>query len=169
MQMYENDRQIELISNKCLKNRIKNEYKELTKKYENIIILWDADKVTIEIHEIIKSNETDTFRFVVHENYPFHSPKFYYNNNPYSYYLRLPSERFSQYLTTFTKKICLCCSSLNCKYNWSPAIKLKMFIDELYKIRQYKRNIIHKILADKVKDKYLIDDVDLNSFLFFTF
>jgi hypothetical protein len=44
-----------------------------------------------------------------------------------------------------------------------------MFIDELDKIRQYKRNIVHKILADKVKDKYLIDDVDLDSYLFSTF
>jgi hypothetical protein len=41
-----------------------------------------------------------------------------------------------------------------------------MFIDELDKIRQYKRNIVYKILADQVKNKYLIDDVDLDSYLF---
>ena len=169
--MCENELQIDLISHKCLKSRIRNEYKELTKKYENIKLLWDDEtkNILIEIHELVKHDVMDTFRFVVNREYPFHSPKFYYNNEPYSHYLRIPSQRFSQHLTTFTKKICLCCSSLACKYNWSPGVKLKMFIDELDKIRQYKRNIVHKILADKVKDKYLIDDVDLDSFLFSTF
>jgi hypothetical protein len=41
-----------------------------------------------------------------------------------------------------------------------------MFIDELNKIRDYKRNIVYKILSEKIKDKYLIDDIDLDSFLF---
>ena len=41
MKMYENELQIDLISNKCLKNRIKNKYKELSKIYNrntNIVI-----------------------------------------------------------------------------------------------------------------------------------
>ena len=169
--MYENEKQIDLISHKCLKSRIKNEYKELSKKYENIIILWDdiVKNVIIEIYEVIKDDEKDIFRFVVDREYPFHSPKFYYNNEPYSYHLKLPSQRFSELLKKFVNKTCLCCFSLACKYNWSPGVKLKMFIDELNKIRQYKRNIVYKILADQVKDKHLIDDVDLDSFLFSTF
>lgn len=169
--MCENELQIDLITHKCLKSRIRNEYKELSKKYENIKILWDDEtkNVLIEIQDIIKDDEKDIFKFIVVEDYPFHSPNFYYNNKPYSHYLGIPSQRFSELLKKFVNKTCLCCSSLACKYNWSPGVKLKMFIDELNKLRQYKRNIVHKILADKVKDKYLIDDVDLDSFLFSTF
>lgn len=174
--MYENETQIDLISNKCLKGRIKNDYKELSKTYNSntnsdIKVLWDAETnhVIVEIHQVVKEDATDTFTFVVDRTYPFHLPRFHFNNEPYSHYLRMPSQRFSQHIKRFTNKSCLCCSSLACKYNWSPAIKLYMFIDELNKIRQCKRNIVHKILADKVKDKYLIDDVDLDSFLFSTF
>jgi ubiquitin-protein ligase len=174
--MYENETQIDLISHKCLKGRVKNEYKELSNIYNSntnsdIKILWDAElnNVIIEIDETLKNDNIDTYTFTVDRTYPFHSPKFHFNNEPYSHYLKLPSQRFSELLKKFINKTCLCCSSLSCKYNWSPAVKLKMFIDELNKIRQYKRNIVHKILADKVKDKYLIDDVDLDSFLFSTF
>lgn len=163
-----NVEQIDLIRNKCLKNRIKNEYKELSKIYNNVKILWDTElsNVIIEIQEVVKYDKIDTFTFIVDRTYPFHSAKFHFNNNPYSHYLRMPSQRFSQHLKSFTNKSCLCCSSLACKYNWSPAVKLHMFIAELDKIRQYKRNIVYKLLADQVKDKYLIDDVDLESYLF---
>ena len=177
-----NIEQIELIASKCLKSRIKNEYKELSKDYNNIRILWDPElnNVVIEIQKVItplritnaqsvSPLSTDTFTFVVDRTYPFYSPKFYYNNEPYSHYQKMPSQRFSQHLKRFTNKSCLCCSSLSCKYNWSPAVKLHMFIAELDKIRQYKRNIVYKLLADQVKDKYLIDDVDLDSYLFSTF
>jgi hypothetical protein len=167
--MENNDTQIDLIGTTCLKSRIKNEYKDLSKIYNNVKILWDFElnNVVIEIQEVVKEDaSTDTFTFVVDRTYPFHSPKFHFNNNPYSHYLRIPSQRFSQHLKRFTNKSCLCCSSLACKYNWSPAVKLHMFIAELDKIRQYKRNIVYKLLADQVKDKYLIDDVDLDSYLF---
>ena len=169
--MENNDTQIELITHKCLKSRIKNEYKELSKKYKNIKIVWNEElnNVVVEIQELVKDDEKNIFTFVVDRNYPFHSPKFYFNNEPYSHYLKLPSQRFSELLKKFINKICLCCSSLDCKYNWCPGVKLRMFIDELQKIRQYKRNIVYKLLADQVKDKYLIDDVDLDSYLFSTF
>jgi len=169
--MCENELQIDLITHKCLKARIKNEYKELSKKYKNIKIVWNEElnNVVIEIDQLFNDNNMEKFTFAVDRNYPFHSPKFHYNNEPYSHYLRMPSQRFSELLKKIVYKKCLCCSSLACKYNWSPAVKLHMFIAELDKIRQYKRNIVYKLLADQVKDKYLIDDVDLDTYLFSTF
>jgi hypothetical protein len=163
-----NVEQIYLIGTTCLKRRIKNEYKELSKIYNNVKVLWDPElnNVVIEIQKVIKDDSTDKFTFIVDRTYPFYSPKFYYNNEPYSHYQKMPSQRFSQHLKSSTNKSCLCCSSLACKYNWSPAVKLHMFIAELDKIRQYKRNIVYKLLADQVKDKYLIDDVDLDGYLF---
>lgn len=161
---------LDLIEEKCLKNRIKNEYKELDKIYTSdqkyqLTVSYDSiiSNVTITLFEQNYNNE---YIFIIDRKYPFYPPKFRYNNQPYSHYLKLPSKRFSEYLKKFTNKVCLCCSSLSCKYNWSPGIKLKMFIDELNKIREHKRNIVYKILSEKVKEKYLIDDVDLDSFLF---
>jgi hypothetical protein len=172
-----NNTQIESITNNCLKSRIRHEYKELSKIYVNnaannnddsIVLFYDTQTNTIKITINDKLNETinNEYTFIVDSNYPFESPLFHFNKQPYSHYLRLPSQRFSEHLKKFTSKTCLCCSSLSCKYNWSPAVKLTMFIDELNKIRQYKRNIVYKILSDKIKDKYLIDDVQLDSFLF---
>jgi hypothetical protein len=168
MKMNNNNSQIELIKEKCLKNRIKNEYKELENIYSNnheIFVSYEPmiSEVTILL---IEKKHNDNYSFIINRQYPFHSPRFRFNNQPYSYYLRFPSQRFTEYLKKFTNKSCLCCHSLNCKYNWSPAVKLKMFIEELNKIRQYKRNIVYKILSEKIKDKYLIDDIDLDSFLF---
>jgi hypothetical protein len=138
----------------------------------NKISIGKANWITVlqlfydKFNPIVEKLNNNEYTFIVDRTYPFHSPRFYFNNKPYSYYLKLPSQKFSEYLKKFTNKSCLCCSSLCCKFNWSPAIKLRMFIEELNRIRQHKRNIVYKILAIQIKDKYLIDDVDLDSFLF---
>jgi hypothetical protein len=161
---------IESIKYPCLRTRVKNEYNELKKIYgdsnkHELFVSYDntLDETKITLLEQINNNN---YVFILDKNYPFYSPKFYFNNQPYTHYLKLPSRRFSEVLKKFTNTTCLCCSSLSCKYNWSPAIKLRMFIEELKKIRQYKRHIVYKILSEQLKDKYLIDDVDLDSFLY---
>ena len=168
-----NKLQIELIKHKCLKNRIKHEYNELTNIYTNannnytMILLYDTELCILKFIIMEKfKNINNEYAFIIDRNYPFHPPIFHINNKNYLQYLKLPSNRFSEQLKKLTNESCLCCSSLCCKYKWSPAIKLYMFINELNKIRQYKRNIVYKILSDHIKDKYLIDDVDIISFLF---
>jgi hypothetical protein len=39
-------------------------------------------------------------------------------------------------------------------------------IDEINLFRNYKKNIVNKIMADKIKEKYLIFDIDIESWLF---
>jgi hypothetical protein len=164
-----NEIQIGLITEKCLKTRIAREYKELSKIYnvDNIIVLYNNEQkqiiITINnnIHEIM-----ETHTFVIDKTYPFVPPLYHYNDRRYSYYLNLPSQKFKNIFKTIYKKDCLCCNSLNCKYNWSPAIKLNMFINELNKIRQYKRNIVYKLLCSQIKYTYLNDDIPIESFLF---
>ena len=51
---------------------------------------------------------------------------------------------------------CLCCSSVNCNVNWSPAIKLFNIINEIKDTLKFKRDIINVLLADKIKKKYNI-------------
>lgn len=167
---------IETIKETCLKNRIKNEFKELVSLYTNTTNTTNNDNYELfisydpTISEVIitlfEKNYNNEYTFIVNKKYPFQPPTFRFNNKPYSYYLNLPSEKFAKQLKQFTNKSCFCCSSLSCKYNWSPGIKLKMFIDELNQIRHHKRNIVYKLLVEKIKYKYLIDDIDLDSLLF---
>ena len=164
-----NELQIESIKEKCLKSRLMHEYKELSTIYtcDNIIVLYNNEQKNIVItinHKINDIMEIHTF--VIDKKYPFDPPKYYYNNKFYLIYLSLPSQKFQQLLKQIYNKDCLCCTSLYCKYNWSPGIKLKMFIDEMNKIRQCKRNIVYKLLCDQIKQTYLNDDIPIECFLF---
>jgi hypothetical protein len=49
---------------------------------------------------------------------------------------------------------------------WSPLLTLLKIIDEVNLFRTYKKNIVNKIMSDKIKDKYLIADIDIESWLF---
>ena len=164
-----NELQIELITEKCLKSRIMHEYKELSKTYavDNITVLYNNEQTQIKITINHKINEImEIHTFVIDKKYPFGPPHYYYNNQCYLFHLRMPSQKFTNILKSIYGKVCLCCTSLYCKYNWSPAIKLNMFINELNKIRQYKRNIVYKLLCDQIKNAYLIDDIQIECFLF---
>ena len=161
-----NELQIESIKDKCLKSRIMHEYRELSKTYHNIIILYKEEKL-IEMTITSKTNNTNEIHtFVIDKKYPFSPPIYHYNNHSYLHYLSLPSPKFVNVLKTLYNKSCLCCTSLYCKYNWSPAIKLHIFIDELSKIKKYKRNIVYKLLCDQIKRIFLNDDIPIERFLF---
>ncbi len=100
-------------------------------------------------------------------NYPFEAPKIFYQNKTYLDYLKINYTR-KEYI--LLKKVsghhCFCCHSYNCRGNWSPAVTLKKIIEEIYGIKKIKRNMINKICADIIKKKYLIQDIDLDSWLF---
>jgi ubiquitin-protein ligase len=167
---------LELSIHKRIKTRITREYKELTNIYmndkndrqNNVSLIYDDElKIyKITIIENLDDGIKNVYIFTFDSNYPFYSPKFQFNNEPYSHYLKIPSERFSEHLKKFTNKSCLCCSSLICKNNWSPAITFKMFINELNRVKKYKRNVVYKMLSDQIKNKYLIDDIEIDAFLF---
>jgi len=42
-----------------------------------------------------------------------------------------------------------------------------MVIDEIKAIMQFRKTIIKVFLANKIKNKYLIDDIDINSYLIY--
>lgn len=162
--------QLDCIKEICLKRRITNEFKELSAIFstQDISVSYNNENKTIVLNVFAKINDTsvNVYTFIVNRMYPFHGPTIQFNYKPYSHYLRLPSQRFSHYLKFFINKKCLCCSSFDCKYNWCPVIKFKMIINEIDTIQKYKRNIVYKILSDQLKDKFLIDDIDIDVFLF---
>jgi ubiquitin-protein ligase len=163
-----NKNAISSINIKCIKTRLLREYNDLNTKFPNSIVhVYNNEELkhvsfSIRIEE---GSKLQSYVFIIDNKYPFHPPSILYNNKPYSNLLKLQSNRFGDYSQKLYKKKCLCCASLNCKYNWSPAINLSMIINDINKNRKYKRNIIYAILIDQIKDKYLIDDIDILTYI----
>ena len=123
-----NNTQLELIQNKCVKNRMKNECKMLYTKYHNVLIEGVPDKLSIEIVEIMNTKKR-TYKLTIPANFPFHPPKIYINGYTYSDI---------------------------CSVNWSPAAKFHNIIDEINTILKFKRDVINLLLAEKIKIQYNI-------------
>ncbi len=153
---------------KCIRKRLLREYEELYAKYpDSIIFIFNNDKlntITFSIR-IDEKNKMNNYNFIMDNQYPFRPPKIIYNNKPYYNLLKLPSKRFTSVLEKIYNNSCICCKSLDCKYNWSPAITMNLIIKDISKTRKLKRYIVIYILQMQIKDKYLVDDIDLIGYL----
>ena len=115
--------------------------------------------------ELIVIENEETYGFIFKNTYPFQPPKIYYNGKSYLDLLRITDNDERNIVRKYKKKDCLCCDSYYCSDNWSPSLNLIIIIEEIKSIVQLKKNIVHILLANKIKDKYLIDDIDINSYL----
>jgi len=155
--------QLENTSYKCLVRRLTREYDELLPIYVSIDIEKEDKGDTIFI---IQDKKNTTYRIQLSNTYPFVPPKVFVNNKPYLGYLCIHQPRFNETLRSINGNQCLCCSSITIKHNWSPAMTIKHVLKEVDEKRILKCRIIWKLLADKIKDTYLIADIDLDSWLF---
>jgi hypothetical protein len=80
-------------------------------------------------------------------------------------FLRLKCDFQKKIVKTYKNKDCLCCDSYSCDGNWAPSIKLLDVIQEIKSNVEFKRSMVNVWLADKIKRKYLIADIDINSYL----
>jgi len=142
-----NKDQIELIKMKGLRNRIKNECNILYKQYHNVLIEFDIEKnITIKAVEFTNTNAI-TYKFLITHLFPFYPPKIFVNNLSYLNILKMTGEYEKNTLKKIIGQDCLCCHSLNCSVNWSPAIKLYNIIDEIKNTLKIKRDIVNLLLA----------------------
>jgi len=170
----------ECIQSKPLRRRIQKEIEKMYPAYDQIVVSFDPDKkgnrrpsshdfnmgeLTVTIREIVE-DKIQAYEFVIPLAYPFVPPKIRFQSRPYIDFLKLNySASEFQVFRRITNQQCFCCHSLNCGDNWSPAITLEKIIDEIRWIKSVKRRMIHKLLADKIKARYLIDDIDLDGWL----
>ena len=140
--------------------RIANDCKKLYEKYPNFLLSNNSGKIGL----IVIENE-ENYSFIFNNTYPFTAPQIYYNGKSYLELLRINDMDERKILRKYKNKECLCCDSYYCSDNWSPSLNLIIIIDEIKSIVQLKKNIVHILLANKIKDKYLIDDIDINSYL----
>jgi hypothetical protein len=105
------------------------------------------------------------YGFIFNNGYPFTAPQIYYNGESYLELLKINDKEEKNVLRKYRNKDCLCCDSYYCRDNWAPSLTLKIIIDEINEIIEFKKTIIHILLADKITKKYLIDDIDIKSYL----
>jgi ubiquitin-protein ligase len=155
-----------LIKSKTMAKRLKRELDTLIDLY--VIIQVDFTNKG-ELKLFLQKKEDYNFNifcFTFSNDYPFRPPTITINNKGYFDSLRLNSPRFNTVLTYLNGLNCLCCSSFLCRDHWSPAFTVKKILEEIDNYKLIKRNIIRKLLLDKIKDQYLISDIDLDSWLF---
>ena len=140
--------------------RIAHECEILYDQYPNLVLSNNSNQL-----EMVITEGNQKYSFIFTDTYPFNPPKIYYNGEPYLELLKLKTTFEKRMLKKYQNKECLCCDSYYCSENWTPALRLHMVIDEIKKIVQFKRTIAKIFLANKIKDKYLIDDIDINSYL----
>ena len=152
-----------------LRKRLKIEIEYMYPYYNQIIVgTTELNQLKITVIEYDSSNKRQRYDFIIHEGYPFNSPEVFFQNRYYRDFLRM-SIYTTKELARFKKitgQDCLCCYSLTCLENWRPSAKLTNIIQEIRKNRKMKRDVLNSLFADKIKRRYLIEDIDLESWLF---
>jgi ubiquitin-protein ligase len=143
-----------------------NNESDNNKLYIQSIYADDDRKVNVTLVDSSIEENMIVYDFVVSDNYPFNPPKIKVNGSDYYNFLSIKSENFRSILKTLYGVSCLCCNSFLCGDRWTPAIRLSGIVVEIRLYRKYKRDILNKYFTDKIKFLYLIDDIDLFSWLF---
>jgi ubiquitin-protein ligase len=150
-----------------LKKRIIRELEKLEESCSLISIENDINNKDINtILTILDTKNRLIYSIIIDLNYPFRPPKIQINFRPYYEFLKISFVPFTENLRKIHNINCLCCSTITCGDNWSPGFTINNLIKEIRSFKCYKRDLINKLLADKIKFKYLIDDIDLDIWLF---
>ena len=143
------------------KRRIKRECEMLYETYSDLVLSYNNNgKIEMEITE-----NKNKYKFIFNNSFPFLPPQIYYNGDTYLEALRLKCDFQKKMVKKYKNKDCLCCESYSCHDNWAPSVKLSDVIEEIKCNINFKKTMMNVLIADKIKRKYLIDDVDINSYL----
>ena len=169
--MEEMDNVFESILQISLRKRLRGEYYRMLPLYKSVKFIMKEDGKII--FEIEKNNDNNNYnkekpiiyKFVISNNYPYMPPTVYINNKNYGEFLSCHN-KFLKILKYIRGIECFCCVSCTCRNNWYPAMTIKYILEEIEFNKITKFNIIIKILLDKIKEKYLNRDIELDSWLF---
>jgi hypothetical protein len=163
--------ELEKIHIKPIKKRLINELIVLKNKNAYIHLEYINNNNNLRstnfiiIVTIIFSKDNNIYQFEISENYPFRPPKFRINYKPYKSYLMINSIKTKNELFLYTGLNCLCCYSYSCPENWNFMLKFENFINQFNVIKKYRKMIINRIIIQKILNKYLISDINLDVWL----
>lgn len=150
-------------NNTCVK-RMMRECNSLYSMYPSVVVNIILDKITITVSENI-NNKTYNYKFDMYNDYPFKPPRIFFNGRPYIDFLKMNGDYEKKMVKKVRGQDCLCCYSVNCAENWSPAINLNVIIDEIKRTLQFKRDVINSFLGQKIEQKYNIPHGCISSYL----
>ena len=151
------------IQHNLIRRRLINEYKHLRSKYTYISITISNYKTTTVT--IICNN--NRFKFIIGEHYPFIQPIALINGIVYTEHLCIPFTRLLSTENILYSKYSRYKSHMSlCHNNWSVSCTINQIIDECNELMLIKTNILLTIMVDKLKDKYLLQDINIIEWLF---
>ena len=135
-------------------------------KYTNaqMTFITDDEIYIIILLNIYSSNYKITFKF--NNEYPFKQPSVFVGNGLYKNLLMIYNNKTKKkiYETYFLDQyVCLCCITILC--NWSPIVKVSALLPEIKTNIEYIHRYIEILHAEKIKYKYLIEDIPLEKYL----
>jgi hypothetical protein len=149
-----------------IRRRLTKECKSLIKTCNKIVVKYSHNEdIIVNVYKK-EENILNLYSFKIPIAYPFNSPRFIINSIPQNEFFDLKTNRFRNILRYIKGITCLCCHSCISRTNWTPAITIENIINQLIEYKKIKYNIGLKIMSDKIKEKYLISDIDLDSWLF---
>lgn len=163
------------VSKKITQACIKRVKKELKSIVELNIANYGSFSSTVEKNEFghiyllvsfYNNNDNKYYEFKFSNNYPFVPPKLNLNFKPYSHYLRIKPGEFLNILLKLKKIRCLCCDTITCPDNWSPAFTMIKIMDEVSTYQKICREIADIAIINVIKRKYLINDINILEWLY---
>jgi len=166
-------RSCSIIANPPIQNRIKNELlKLINSQYCDPQCIYFEDTIPDKylhnyciINVFCKVNNKN-YKFIILNSFPFIPPKLEIQCKPYSYYLDFYSIQFKHLYFKHKGIPCFCCITKTCVNNWSPSITFVDIIEETIHFHNECREIAHMVIVNVIKRKYLIDDIDIFSWLY---
>ena len=144
--------------------RLIRECNSLYSIYPSVVVNIISDEITITVSENI-NNKSYNYKFVLRDGYPFKPPRIFFNGTPYIDFLKMNGDYEKKMVKKVRGQDCLCCYSVNCAENWTPAIKLNVIIDEIKSILRFKRDVINSFLGEKIEQKNNIPHGCISSYL----
>jgi hypothetical protein len=143
-------------------NRINSEIANLFNQSD---FVSSERKATSIILTVIK--DKNKYEMELQSDYPFKPPKnIRYNGDIYKKSIFNYSEKFRKILKNKYHIECLCCNTLLCGTNWTPACNTSHIINEMDKITKIQKEIIIILLCDEIREKFLCTFAEFEKYLF---